>query len=403
MNRRYLLVVLAFVLIAASVLTYLIQTGERGLGRQARPTRSLGVIQLDATKIKNLGWDAKGLDVVFNYAASLSTDSFMIITDAQRVGAFGDLSKPYSIHSIRKPLLSALFGQKLASPTNKLRLDATLLELGIDDAPISLTELQRQTTVRHLLHSVSGINHPAAAWGSLQADIDRRLGHTENQLGTIWAYNNWDYNALTTVFENTTGSEVAEAFDIGIAQPVGMQDFERSAVSYTFDPQQSEHRAAMFKMSLRDLARIGNLYLNRGLAGRQHILEENWTSLITSDFTEIGLGGLRGGHGYLWWIPSPETGLPEGTFWAWGLGNQALIVIPEWNTIVIHQSDTIEFLKRFISLISSEKMTGEEAIEQLILSCREAATRETEYCIEHRFISRCEFKQLISLVVAARE
>ncbi|KZK95096.1 hypothetical protein PsAD46_00866 [Pseudovibrio sp. Ad46] len=78
-------------------------------------------------------------------------------------------------------------------------------------------------------------------------------------------------------------------------------------------------------------------------------------------------------------------------------------MIPEWNTIVIHQSDTTEFLKRFISLIHSEKMTGEEAIEQLILSCREAATRETEYCIEHRFISRREFKQLISLVVAARE
>ncbi|KZK95094.1 hypothetical protein PsAD46_00864 [Pseudovibrio sp. Ad46] len=46
MNRRYLLVVLAFVLIAASVLTYLIQTGERGLGRQARLTRSLDVTQL---------------------------------------------------------------------------------------------------------------------------------------------------------------------------------------------------------------------------------------------------------------------------------------------------------------------------------------------------------------------
>ncbi|KZK95095.1 Beta-lactamase [Pseudovibrio sp. Ad46] len=126
----------------------------------------------------------------------------MIITDGQRVGAFGNLSKPYSIHSIRKSILSALFGQQLASPTNELRLDATLLELGIDDAPVSLTELQRQTTVRHLLQSVSGINHPAAALGSMLADIDRRLRHTENQPGTIWAYNNWDYNALTTVFEN---------------------------------------------------------------------------------------------------------------------------------------------------------------------------------------------------------
>lgn len=403
MYRRYLLVALAFVLIAASVLTYLIQTGERGLGRQARHTRSLDVTQLDATKIKNLGWDAKGLDVVFNYAASLSTDSFMIITDGQRVGAFGDLSKPYSIHSMRKSILSALVGQQLASHTNELRLEATLQELGINDAPVPLTQLQRQTTVRHLLRSVSGINHPAAASGSLQADIDRRLGHTENQPGTIWAYNNWDYNALTTVFEKATSSEIAELFDVGIAQPVGMQDFDRSAVSYLFDLQQSEHRAAMFKMSARDLARVGSLYLNRGATGGQRILAENWIDLITNDFTETGFGGLRNGHGYLWWIPAEDTGLPEGTFWAWGLGNQALIVIPKWNTVIIHQSDTTEFLKRFLPLTRSEKMTGEEAIMQLILSCRGPATRETEYCIEHRFISRREFKQLISLVVAARE
>ncbi|KZL19912.1 Beta-lactamase [Pseudovibrio sp. Ad37] len=403
MKRRYLLVALAVVLVAASVLTYLIETGERGLGRQERPIRNLNITRLDTAKIEDLGWDPKRLDAVFNYAAGLSTDSFMIVTNGQRVGAFGDLSKSYSVHSIRKSLLSALVGQQLASHTNELRLEATLLELGIDDAPVPLTQLQRQTTVRHLLRSVSGINHPAAASGSMQADIDRRLGHTENQPGTIWAYNNWDYNALTTVFEKATGSEIAELFDIGIAQPVGMQDFDRSAVSYTFDPQQSEHRAAMFKMSARDLARVGSLYLNRGAAGGQRILAENWIDLITTDFTETGFGGLRNGHGYLWWIPAEDTGLPEGTFWAWGLGNQALIVIPKWNTVIIHQSDSTEFLKRFIPLTRSEKMTGEEAIMQLILSCRKPAARETEYCIEHRFIARREFEKLISLVVAARE
>ncbi len=403
MKRRYLFIALAVVLIAASVLTYLIQTGERRSGRQIWPARNLEVSQLDASEIKNLGWNPKELDAVFNYAASLSTDSFMILTNGRKVGAFGDLSKSYSVHSIRKSLLSALVGQQLASHTNELRLDATLQELGINDAPVPLTELQQQTTVRHLLRSVSGINHPAAASGSLQAEIDRRLGHTENQPGTIWAYNNWDYNALTTVFESAAGSEIAEAFDVGIAQPVGMQDFDRSDVSYNFDPQKSEHRAATFKMSARDLARIGNLYLNRGVADGQHILAEKWIELITSDFTETGIEGMRWGHGYLWWIPGADTGLPKGTFWAWGLGNQALIVIPEWNTVIIHQSDTTEFLKRFIPLISREKMTGEAAIIQLISSCRGAAARETEYCTEHRFITRREFNKLISLVVAARE
>ena len=403
MKRRYLLVALAVVLVAASTLTYLIKTGERGLERQERPLRNLNVTRLDTAKIEDLGWNPKRLDAVFNYAAGLSTDSFMIVTNGQRVGAFGDLSKSYSVHSIRKSLLSALVGQQLASHTNELRLEATLLELGIDDAPVPLTQLQRQTTVRHLLRSVSGINHPAAASGSLQADIDRRLGHAENQPGTIWAYNNWDYNALTTIFEKATGSGIAELFDVGIAQPVGMQDFDRFDVSYLLDLQQSEHRAAMFKMSARDLARVGSLYLNRGAAGGQRVLAENWIDLITADFTETGFGGLRNGHGYLWWIPAEETGLPEGTFWAWGLGNQALIVIPKWNTVIIHQSDTTEFLKRFLPLTRSEKMAGEEAMMQLILSCREPAARETEYCIEHRFIARREFEKLISLVVAARQ
>ncbi|WP_208997932.1 serine hydrolase [Pseudovibrio sp. FO-BEG1] len=403
MKRRYLLGALVFVTIAASLLTYLIQTGERGLARQAQPSRDIDVTRLGASEVKSLGWDPKGLDAVFNYAASLSTDTFMIITNGQRVGRFGELSKPYNVHSIRKSLLSAVIGQHLALPENHLRLDATLKEVGIDDAPISLTDLQRETTVRHLLQSVSGINHPAAASGSLREEIDKRLGRTENQPGTIWAYNNWDYNTLTTVFENATGSEVGAAFEDGIAKPVGMQDFDRSAVSYVFDPQKSEHRAAMFKMSARDLARVGTLYLNYGVVDGQRILVENWTSLITEDFAETGYGGLRMGHGYLWWIPAKETGLPKETFWAWGLGNQALMVIPEWNTIVVHQSDTTEFLKRFLPLISSENMTGEAALEQLIFSCLKRAARETEYCIEHRFTTKREFTKLMSLIMAARE
>ncbi|KZM48834.1 serine hydrolase [Labrenzia sp. OB1] len=403
MKRHAVACISASLMIVTIGMVYLVVTGENGFSRPKPQAYSIEVTRLDPTETRNLGWNPDGLDEVFRHIATLSTDSLMIVTDGQVVGAFGDLSKPYKVHSIRKSLLSTLIARQMASDANQLRLDATFEELGIDDAPLPLTELQRQATLRHLLRSVSGINHPAAASGSLQAEIDRRLGHNENQPGTVWAYNNWDYNALTTVFERETGTEIAEAFDIGIAQPAGMEDFVRSAVSYISDASRSEHRAAMFSMSARDLARIGELFINHGRAGGRRVLAENWTRLITEDFTETGIGGLRWGHGYLWWIPGPETGLPEGTFWAWGLGNQALMVIPQWNTVVVHQSDTTEFWKRFVPLVRDEEMTGEAAIEQLILSCRETAARETEYCMEHRFITRREFDQLISLIVAARQ
>ncbi|CTQ67058.1 serine hydrolase domain-containing protein [Roseibium alexandrii] len=401
MKRRHFSYLFVSLLIV-SFAGYLVQTGERGFGQQTQPARPLDVTRLSKTDTERLGWKAQGLDAVFADVATLSTDTLMIVTDGKVVGAFGDLSKPYNVHSIRKSVLSALVGRHWGSVANEIRLETTLQELSLDDAPIPLTTMQKKTTVRDLLMSRSGINHPAAASGSLQEEIDRRLGNKENEPGTIWAYNNWDYNALTTVFENETGIGIAEAFETGIARPISMDDFDAGSVSYISNTRLSVHKAAMFKMSARDLARFGQLYLDSGRFDGQQILPGAWIDKISSDFTVTGMEGLRWGHGYLWWIPGPNTGLPEGSFWAWGLGNQALIVIPEWDTVIVHQSDTTEFWSRFLPMIRDDGMTGEAAVEKLILSCREAVTRETEFCIDHRLITRREFDRLLSLIAAAR-
>ena len=47
----------------------------------------------------------------------------------------------------------------------------------------------------------------------MQKDKDRRLGQTPNIPGTKWAYNNWDYNALTTIFmQETDGLHQADKY-----------------------------------------------------------------------------------------------------------------------------------------------------------------------------------------------
>ena len=136
-------------------------------------------------------------------------------------------------------------------------------ELNINDKPNPLTSQQQLAKVLHLIKSISGINHAAAAEaGLMEAEKDRRLGHEPNPPGTVWAYNNWDYNALTTVFEQETGKTVYEAFKTGIAQPISMQDFTRSSVFYEYERHISRHPKAGFKMSARDLARFGQLFLN---------------------------------------------------------------------------------------------------------------------------------------------
>ena len=384
------------------VFGFFLLAGASEFSRSAADTGRLEVTRLSATATERLGWQPTGLDDVIGFAKSLSTDTLVIVTEGETVATLGNPRKRYRLHSIRKALLSALVGQHVGSDPKQIPLDATLQSLGVDDTPDPLTPLQSQATVHHLLKSTSGINHAAAAEEGLFAEKNRRLGTGENTPGMIWAYNNWDYNALTTVFEARTGQDIADAFKTGIALPLAMFDFTAEDVSHVSAPELSRHRAAMFRMSGRDLARFGELYLNGGMFGGKRVLPEAWINRISTDFTRTGIKGLRNGHGYLWWVPGPETGLPDGTFWAWGFGQQALFVIPQWRTVIVHQSDTTEFWKRLSDLTGQGKMAPGEAFEKLALSCLEQANRTTEFCAEHGFILRRPFAKLLRLIVNAR-
>ena len=389
------------VVLAACTTAYLFATGERGLSARDGQARTLVVSRLSAGETTGLGWSPEGLDAAFEFAASLSTDALAIVTGGRTVASFGDPGRAYDIHSIRKALLSAILGQHIGTGHGRISLADTLSDLNIDEVPRPLTALQKTATVRHLLRSVSGINRPAAGEGGLTAEKNRLLGKGENTPGTKWAYNNWDYNVLTTIFERRTGLTVAEAFLNGIARPAGMQEFTKGAVRYMEEPKVSRHRAAAFEMSTRDLVRFGQLYLDRGRIGGREVIPAGWIDRIHEDMTPTGRNDLRWGHGYLWWVPGPDTGLPKGTYWAWGLGNQAVFVIPAWDTVIVHQADTTEFRKRFFP--AAERGGDAEAVLlKMIRDCRGRDNRGSEYCVEHRFITRREFDGLIARIVDAR-
>jgi CubicO group peptidase (beta-lactamase class C family) len=329
-------------------------------------------------------WDAQTLDEAFQLACNLGTTTLLVVTNGKIVKSLGELDKPLRVHSVRKALLSALVGQHVGKGPNQINLDSTLAELNLNDKPNPLTPLQQQAKVLHLIKSISGINHHAAAEGGLlQAEKDKRLGHEPNPPGTVWAYNNWDYNALTTLFEQETGMTVSEAFKKGIAQPLEMQDFTKRCVSYKRERNLSKHPKAGFKMSARDLTQFGQLYLNKGKWNDRQIIPAAWIERITQDYTVTGDKGPRSAHGYLWWVPvdqqSRDWGIPEGSFWAAGFCKQIIWVIPAWDSVIVHQFNTRPLMACALELIEEGGYSFKEAITY-IQGCQRSDRSSNGFC-----------------------
>jgi len=333
------------------------------------------------------GWDVRKLDEAFRFACKLGTTTLIVAADGEVVRSMGDVAVPRRVHSVRKALLSALIGQHIGSGSKQINLERTLVELGIDDEPHPLNELQKTAKVLHLIRSVSGINHAAAAEGGLmQKDKDRRLGQAPNIPGTKWAYNNWDYNALTSIFIQETGLGVFKAFKEGIADPLGMEDFGGNAVSLEYERALSMHPKAGFALSARDLLKVGQLYLNKGDWQGRKIIPASWVERITQDYTPTGRSGLRSAHGYLWWVPVDEKsrsmGVPAGTYMAAGFAGQRLVVIPAWNTVIVHQVDTGPFFECCRKLIGEKGYSFKDAVVDLFVNCRYLGALSGRLCRE---------------------
>jgi CubicO group peptidase (beta-lactamase class C family) len=285
-----------------------------------------------------LGWSTEKLGKAAEYTRSYAATGVMIVQDGKVIASSGGVSHKANVRSARKSLLGALYGIGIAE--GRVRLDQTLGELGIDDRPPSLSASEKRATIRDLLMMRSGIYHPAAYEGP---GIAERRPHRESHPpGSFWYYNNWDVNTLGLIYEKLVGSSVFQDFERRIARPIGMEDFSVSDGVPVLEPS-SDYPAYTFRLTVRDLARFGWLYLNRGAWSGTQIIPADWIDESTKPWSQ-GDRGLD--YGYLWWVlpTSAAWGQPSlaGTYMALGYGGQALAVIPSRRLVVAQLIDVNE-------------------------------------------------------------
>jgi CubicO group peptidase (beta-lactamase class C family) len=264
----------------------------------------------------------------------------MVVQCGQVVDAWGETGKKITTFSVRKSLISALYG--IYSADGKIDINQTLEQAGIDDSPSPLTREERQARIVDLLRARSGVYHAAAFETDYQRNHHPPRG--SHAPGSFWWYNNWDFNALGTIFEKKAGLKIGEAFYQRIAKPIGMQDFKPGDVYYVEDASVSMYPGYMFEMTARDMARFGLLYLNHGRWNKHQIIPEAWIvkSSHASEMVRVEDRNF-GGYEYLWWVEYGGAHLLEGTlpgmYSAQGAGGHIILVVPSLNAVIVNQFD----------------------------------------------------------------
>ena len=189
----------------------------------------------------------------------------------------------------------------------------------------------------------------------------KREDETLYRPSEMWVYNNWDFNALGVIVEQTTGEGLGELFARDVAAPLGMEDFRASDVHYMRAGDLAERAmgnrsdipAYMFDMSTRDLARYGLLYLNCGSWDGEQVVPESWIrrsleaarDVNESLPEELQFQG-RGDYGYHWWIDQDDRRMywtlemAEPFYFGTGGRGHELFIFPALDLVIAHQVPT---------------------------------------------------------------
>jgi CubicO group peptidase (beta-lactamase class C family) len=298
------------------------------------------------------GYSSKKLDALRAWLAAGPTTAMVIIVHGHMIFSYGDTAKVSKIASVRKSILSILYGKYVAD--NTIDLNKTVEQLGLAEPDRPFLPREKSATLEQLLAGRSGIYLLPDDVPPTRDFIVASQPHRGSELpGMYFHYNDWDFGAAGTAFEKLTGKNIYDALETDLAKPTEMQDFDRSLQKKIPHEGQIHPEYAMY-LSTRDMARIGLLMLRNGNWAGKQLVPIDWvgrSASNTTPFIEMNPPYLRSlgaperwGFGLMWWAwdGGPFTGgvyiTPfQGAYEARGTAGQYITVLPAKDMVLVHK------------------------------------------------------------------
>ena len=236
--------------------------------------------------------------------------------------------KPHALFSVSKSFNATAVG--LAIAEGKLSLDDPVLKFFPADAPAEPSANLKAMTVRDLL-TMSGGHDAEPKAGAAGPSVRQFLAHpVVHKPGTHFLYNSMGSYVLSAIVTKVTGQTTLDYLKPRLFDPLGITNPE-----WATTPEGNSLGGSGLKVRTEDIAKLGQLYLQRGEWSGKRLLPEDWVQLATgkqvpNDRAPHGKMGIdwRQGYGFQFWRCT------HGAYRADGAGGQFCVVLPEHDTVV---------------------------------------------------------------------
>ena len=245
--------------------------------------------------------------------------------------------KPHVLWSLSKSFNSTAVG--LAIAEGKLSLDDPVLKFFPTDAPADPSDNLKAMKVRDLLTMTCGHDtEPKSALGA--PSVKQFLAHpVPHEPGTHFLYNTMGSYTLSAIVTKVTGRTSLEFLKPRLFEPLGIENPEWDA-----SPEGNSLGGYGLKLRTEDIAKFGQLYLQKGKWNDKQLIPEKWVEQATSkqvpndheSHTKIGIDWKQG-YGFQFWRCTHDA------FRGDGAGGQLCVVIPEQDVVIAITAQTGNF------------------------------------------------------------
>jgi CubicO group peptidase (beta-lactamase class C family) len=199
--------------------------------------------------------------------------------------------------------------------------------------------LKQAMKIEHLLTMTSGLDWPESAISySSASNVLRQMMGSANWVGfvldrpmvaapgTTFNYSSGGSHLLSAIVQEATGMRT-----ISFARENLFGSLGCSHVDWLSDPQGIALGAGGVRLTARDMARFGQLYLQGGLWGGEQIVPAEWVT--ASIAPQVSAHGAASHYGYQWWVRD------SGIYAAHGYRGHRIFVVPHLDMVVVFTAD----------------------------------------------------------------